>query len=170
MPPQGPSPALFFDTINAYQRTEALRAAIELDLFSLVAAGCRTAAELADACQAAPRGVRILADYLTILGFLHKHGDRYELTDEAKAFLDRQSPAYLGGTLRFLLAPGLRESFQQLTAAVRRGGTAVSDEGTVSPDNPIWVEFARGMAPLMQTPARLLAEQVGDDPGRPLRV
>ena len=53
MPPQGPSPALFFDTISAYQRTEALRAAIELDLFSLVAAGRQTAAELAE--RARPR-------------------------------------------------------------------------------------------------------------------
>src|SRR4029077_7687397 len=105
MAPQGPSPALFFDTIRAYQRTEALRAAIELDLFSLVAAGRRTATELANACQAAPRGIRILADYLTIIGFLHKHGDRYELAADAKAFLDRESPAYLGGTLSFMLAP-----------------------------------------------------------------
>src|SRR5439155_25374354 len=96
---QGPSPALFFDTISAYQRTEALRAAIELDLFTQVAAGHQTVTELANACQAAPRGVRILADYLTILGFLHKQGDRYELSADAKAFLDRQSPAYLGGTL-----------------------------------------------------------------------
>ena len=48
MPPQGPSPALFFDTISAYQRTEALRAAIELDLFSHVAAGRQTATELAE--------------------------------------------------------------------------------------------------------------------------
>src|SRR5437868_9252961 len=85
-----PSPALFFDTISAYQRTEALRAAIELDLFSLMAAGSNTATQLADACQAAPRGVRILADFLTILGFLTKHGDRYELTSDAKTFLDRQ--------------------------------------------------------------------------------
>ncbi len=170
MPPQGPSPALFFDTISAYQRTEALRAAIELDLFSLVAAGRQTATELADACQAAPRGIRILADYLTIIGFLHKHGDRYELTADAKVFLDRESPAYLGGAVSFMLAPGLRESFQQLTAAVRRGGTAVSDEGTVSHDNPIWVEFARAMAPLMQMPAQLLAGLVGGDTGQPLRV
>src|ERR1700726_1766558 len=129
MPPQGPSPALFFDTISAYQRTEALRAAIELDLFSLVGADRRTAAELADACQAAPRGIRILADYLTILGFLHKRGDRYELTADARAFLDRESPAYMGGAVNFMLSPELRESFQRLTAAVRRGGTAVSDEG-----------------------------------------
>jgi hypothetical protein len=54
-----------------------------------------------------------LADYLTIIGFLHKHGDRYELAADAKAFLDRESPAYLGGTLSFILAPGLRESFQR---------------------------------------------------------
>jgi 2-polyprenyl-3-methyl-5-hydroxy-6-metoxy-1,4-benzoquinol methylase len=170
MPPQGPSPALFFDTISGYQRTEALRAAIELDLFSLVAAGRQTAKELADACQAAPRGIRILADHLAILGFLHKNGDRYELSADSAAFLDRASPTYLGGAVSFMLAPGLRESFQQLTAAVRRGGTAVSDEGTVSYDNPIWVEFARAMAPMMRMPAQLLAGLVGGDTGQPLRV
>jgi hypothetical protein len=64
---------LFFDTINAYPRTEALRAAIELDLFSLVAAGRRTAIELAEPCRAAPRGVRIMADDLTIRGFRQSH-------------------------------------------------------------------------------------------------
>src|SRR3954469_17303048 len=129
MPPQGPSPALFFDTISAYQRTEALRAAIELALFSRVAAADQTATELASACQAAPRGIRILADYLTIIGFLHKDGDRYELTADSKMFLDRKSPAYVGDAARFLLAPDMRQSFQQLTEAVRRGGTAISDEG-----------------------------------------
>src|SRR4051794_9981731 len=170
MLPQGPSPALFFDTISAYQRTEALRAAIELDVFSLVAAGRRTATELAEACQAAPRGVRILADYLTILGFLRKHGDRYELTVDSRVFLDRASPAYVGGAAGFMLAPELREGFLRLTPAVRRGGTAVSDEGTVSDDNPIWVEFARAMAPLMRMPAGLLAGLIGGDSGQPLRV
>jgi 2-polyprenyl-3-methyl-5-hydroxy-6-metoxy-1,4-benzoquinol methylase len=161
---------LFFDTINAYQRTEALRSAIELDLFSQIGASQQTAAELAEACQAAPRGIRILADYLTILGFLHKHGDRYELTADARVFLDRASPAYLGGAVGFLLTSELKECFRQLTAAVRRGGTAVSEEGTVSHDNPIWVEFARAMAPLMQMPARLLADLVGGDREQPLRV
>jgi 2-polyprenyl-3-methyl-5-hydroxy-6-metoxy-1,4-benzoquinol methylase len=168
--PQSPSPALFFDTINAYQRTEALRTAIELDLFTLVASGQRTATQLGGACQASPRGVRILADYLSILGFLRKHDDQYELTPDAAVFLNRQSPAYLGGSLDFLLTAEMRECFEHLTAAVRRGGTAISDEGTVSHDNPIWVTFARKMAPLMQLPARLLADLVGGDPDQPLRV
>jgi 2-polyprenyl-3-methyl-5-hydroxy-6-metoxy-1,4-benzoquinol methylase len=170
MNPQAPSPALFFDTISGYNRTEALRAAIELDLFSQIAAGRQTASEIASACQAAPRGIRILADYLTILGFLQKHGERYELTADTKLFLVRQSPAYLGGAVRFMLSPKLKECFEQLTAAVRRGGTAVSEEGTVSDDNPIWVDFARGMAPLMMMPAKLLAGLVGQDTGKPLRV
>src|SRR5581483_3852949 len=170
MSAQGPSPLLFFDTVNAFQRTEALRSAIELDLFTQVAAGRRTAAQLAEACQASPRGVRILADYLTILGFLRKAGDAYELTPDTAVFLDRRSPAYVGGATEFLLTPGIRDCFQQLTAAVRRGGTAVSEEGTVSYDNPIWVAFARAMAPLMQLPARLLADLVGGDVRQPLRV
>ena len=170
MQPAGPSPALFFDTINAFQRTEALRTAIELDLFSHIAAGKRSASDLAAACQASPRGVRILADYLTILGFLRKTAEQYELTPDAEVFLNRRSPAFLGGAVDFLLTPQLRECFQHLTAAVRRGGTAISDEGTVSHDNPIWVAFARGMAPLMQMPAQLLAGLVGGDRNRDLRV
>ncbi len=170
MSTQAPSPALFFDTITAYHRTEALRTAIELDLFTQVASGQRTAAQIASACKASPRGIRILADYLAILGFLRKQEDQYHLTPDAEVFLSRKSPAYLGGAVQFLLTPQLRECFHQLTAAVRRGGTAVSDEGTVSHDNPIWVEFARTMAPLMQLPARLLAELIGGDRQQPLRV
>jgi hypothetical protein len=170
MAERGPSPVLFFDTINAYQRTEALRAAIELDLFTRIAAGARTAEQLATACQASPRGIRILANYLTTLGFLRKGDEQYELTGDVEVFLNRKSPAYLGGTLEFLLTPQLKESFQQLTAAVRRGGTATSDEGTVSHDNPIWVAFARAMAPMMHLPARMLVDLVGGDRERPIRV
>jgi 2-polyprenyl-3-methyl-5-hydroxy-6-metoxy-1,4-benzoquinol methylase len=170
MDQQNASPALFFDTINAYERTEALRVAIELDLFTLVGGGRHTATELASGCGASPRGIRILADYLTIIGFLRKQGDRYDLTPDSQVFLDRRSPAYLGGTVDFLLTGELRKCFQNLTAAVRRGGTATSDEGTVSYDNPIWVAFARAMGPMTKLPARLLADLVGGDSGQPLRV
>ncbi len=170
MQPHGPSPALFFDTINAFQRTEALKAAIELDLFTHVAAGRRTAEQIAAACDASPRGVRILADYLVIAGFLRKSEDRYELTPDTQVFLTRSSPAYLGGTVEFLLTPPLRECFATLTDAVRKGGTAASAEGTVSHDNPIWVAFARAMGPMMAPQAELLVGLVGGDRDRPHRV
>jgi len=67
-----PSPTLFFETINAFQKTEALRSAIELDLFTLCSQGNQTAASLAAATKTSARGVRILADVLTIYGFLTK--------------------------------------------------------------------------------------------------
>lgn len=166
----GPSPALFFDTINAYQRTEALKTAIELDLFTHIAAGRNTAEGIAAATGAAPRGVRILADYMVIIGFLRKSGERYELTPDSQVFLSRSSPAYVGGTLEFLLTPQLRECFASLTAAVKKGGTAVSAEGTVSHDNPVWVAFARAMGAMMQMPAELLVGLVDGDKQHPLRV
>lgn len=170
MTANGPSPALFFDTLGGYQRTEALRAAIELGVFGAIAGGKQTADEIAVACGAAPRGIRILADYLTIIGFLRKADDRYALTPDSAVFLDPKSPAYLGGIVGFMLDPRLQEYFRSLTAAVRRGGTAISDEGSVSHDNPVWVEFARAMGPMMQMPAQLLADLVDGDRDRPLRV
>ncbi|MBL8822721.1 MAG: methyltransferase domain-containing protein [Planctomycetia bacterium] len=166
----GPSPALFFDTLSAYQRTEALKAGIELGIFTQIARGHQTAAQLAMACQAAERGVRILADTLTIIGFLNKEGERYSLTPDSQVFLDKQSHAYLGGAVQFMLAPNLKEGFYQLTAAVKRGGTAISEEGTVSHDNPIWVDFAQAMGPLMTLPAELLTKLAGDVTDKPLRV
>ena len=38
--------------------------------------------------------------------------------------------------------------FARLTEAVRRGGTAMPEAGTLAPEHPLWVEFARAMAPL----------------------
>ena len=40
----------------------------------------------------------------------------------------------------------------------------------MSPDNPVWVAFARAMGPVMRLPAELLAGLVGGDAGQPLRV
>jgi ubiquinone/menaquinone biosynthesis C-methylase UbiE len=165
-----PNPMLFFDTLNGFQRTEALKAAIDLDLFTHLADGRQTAESLAQACKTSARGIRILADFLTVVGFLEKHGDQYELTADSAAFLNRKSPAYMGGVAEFLLAPDLRQSFAKLTQAVVQGGTALSAEGTVSHDNPVWVAFARAMGPLMAMPAKLLAELLGGDRTKPLRV
>src|ERR671926_81805 len=100
-----PSPELFFDTVNAYQRTAAIRAALELGLFTAIGEGHSTAQEIAEKCGASERGTRILCDYLVIIGFLTKAGGRYGLTPDSAMFLDRRSQAYMGSTLDFLLSP-----------------------------------------------------------------
>jgi ubiquinone/menaquinone biosynthesis C-methylase UbiE len=166
-PANQPTPALFFDTINAHQRTEAIKAAIELSLFTAIAAGNKSAKEIAEAAGASERGTRILCDYLVIIGFLTKHGDQYELTPDSATFLDQNSPAYMGTVIEFLLSPMLTDNFKDLAAVVRKGGS-ISDEGTIAPDHPVWVKFARAMAPMMALPSQLLAPLV--DPGANQRL
>ncbi len=143
--------------MNAYQQTAAIQAALELKIFTHVAAGASKAPEIASRCNAAERGVRILCDSLTVFGFLTKADDTYQLTVDSAAFLDAKSPAYIGGAIEFLLAPQLKSNFDDLTAAVRKGGTAGTALGTLAPENPIWTQFARAMAPMMIPPAQALA-------------
>ena len=159
----GPTPQLFFQNANAYQRTQALKAAVDLDLFTAIAEGKDTASALAQRCGAAERGVRILADYLTIQGFILKEGGRYKLTPDSATFLDRRSPAWMGPVLGFLLAPKFTEAFQHLSAAVRKGGTVAGEAGTLAPEHPLWVEFARSMIPMMAKAAEEIARFVGQN-------
>ena len=167
---QQPSPLLFFQTINAYQRTEALKAAIELDVFTAVGEGANRAADIASRCSASERGTRILCDYLTIMGFLNKDGSNYSLTPDSAIFLDKRSPAYLGGTLEFMLTDRLTDNFKNFAEVVRKGGSLDEEGGTVAPDNPIWVKFARGMAPMIAMPAEIMAKLVDPDANSKLRI
>lgn len=165
-----PTPQLFFQTINSYQRTEALKAAIELEVFTAVGEGKTTAREIAERCASAERGIRILSDFLCIMDFLSKDGQRYVLTADSATFLDKRSPAYLGGCVEFLLSPMITDGFKDLTAAVRKGGTVASEEGTIAPEHPIWVKFARAMAPMMALPSQLMAKLVDEKADRKLKI
>lgn len=165
-----PSPQLFFDTINGYQRTAALKAAIELEFFSAIGDEPATAAEIAERCQCPLRGIRILADNLAILGFLTKHGDRYTQTPSTALFLDRKSPAYLGGAMNFLLAPGLMTNFDNLTETIRGGHLPASDQGTIEPNHPVWIEFANAMGCMMKPAADGVVALVPFDGSRDSRV
>src|SRR5882672_5266758 len=165
-----PSPALFFQTANSYQHTAALKAAVELEVFTAIGEGHQRAAKIAERCGTSERGMRILCDFLCIMGFLSKNDQQYSLTPDSAVFLNRHSPAYLGGALEFLLAPGLVDGFKNIADAVRKGGTVLPEEGTVAPENPVWVKFARAMAPMMAMPAQLLAKLVDEKADRKLKV
>jgi len=167
---QQPSPQLFFQTINAYQRTEALKAAIELEVFTAIGEGNTTAAEVAKRCDASERGTRILCDFLCIMGFLNKEANRYSLTQDSAIFLDKRSPAYMGGVTGFISTPELTDAFRNFAAIVRKGGTTNLEGGTVSAENPIWVKFARAMAPMMAMPAQLMAKLVDPQADRKLKI
>src|SRR5215467_10686883 len=165
-----PSPQLFFQTINAHMRTEALKTGIELEVFTAIGEGNTTAAEIAKRCQASEKGIRVLCDYLTIMEMLTKKDGHYGLTLDSSVFLDKHSPAYLGGATEFLCSPMLTEGAEHMTEAVRKGGTAMENDGTIGPDHPVWVDFARGMAPMMAMPAQLLAKLADPNADRKLKI
>ncbi|HEY2963021.1 MAG TPA: class I SAM-dependent methyltransferase [Pyrinomonadaceae bacterium] len=167
---QQPSPQLFFQTINAHQRTEALKAAIELEVFTAIGEGNTTAAQIAKRCGTSEKGMRVLCDFLTIMEMLTKQGDQYALTLDSATFLDQRSPAYLGGTVEFLASPMLTEGAKHIAEAVRKGGTAMENDGTIGPDNPVWVKFARAMGAMMALPSQLIAKLVDPNPDKKLKI
>jgi 2-polyprenyl-3-methyl-5-hydroxy-6-metoxy-1,4-benzoquinol methylase len=166
-----PSPEIVFETLNAYQRTGALRAAIELDLFTAIADGHATSPRIASRIGASEKGTRVLCDYLTVIGLLTKNGSEYGLTLDTQVYLSRNSPAYLGSMAEFLgRLEDISGAFKDLAAVVRKGGTTLPGAGTVEPDNPIWVTFAHSMAPLMAMPAELIAQIVEGQPAKVLDI
>jgi hypothetical protein len=161
MSPQAsaPDPGLIMQILNAYQQTYALKAAIELDLFTHIAAGITAPAPLAKASAATERGVRILCDYLTILGMLTKSDGLYGLSPTAAAFLTKSSPTYMGPAAAFLTHEKILGPARNLTETIQTGFPANVD--TLEPDNFVWVDFARDMAPFMRLGSRIMAEKVG---------
>ena len=113
-----PDPGKLLASLSLYQLPMALKGALDLNLFTHINAGANTPAPLAEKCQASERGVRILCDYLTIMGFLQKSNGAYALTPETGIFLDANSPAYLGSIAGFLTHPIMRANFDDVAAIV----------------------------------------------------
>lgn len=162
------TPFRLFQAINAFHLTEAIRSAIELDIFTAIGAGNTTAEAVASHCGIAKRGARILCDFLVVNGFLNKSGNQYALSEDSAKFLDRKSGAYIGSCTEFLLNDDIRQNLRDLTNAVRHGGCQRTYAH--APESPVWVSFARSMAPIMMMASQGLAEIVTGGGNRPLKV
>jgi len=164
------SPANFVNRVFfGYQNTATLKAALELDVFTVIGKNSFDVPALAAKCKASPRGIAALCDSLVVMGFLTKSASGYALTEDAAVFLDRNSPACIASIHEFLAAPELIAMiFQDPVGAVRRGGAP--GLANVAPDNPIWIRFARAMGPFMALDAKLVAERASDPPRRVLDI
>jgi SAM-dependent methyltransferase len=147
-----------FETLRAYQQTAALRAAIQLDIFTAIAEGATTPAEIAAKRGLSERGVRILCDTIVTDGLLTKRDGHYSCAPDAAVFLDRRSPGCMASVADFLASPENVNTSLSLADCVRKGGSVLPGEASVEPDNPFWVSFARAMAPIMTFLAQMIAE------------
>jgi hypothetical protein len=168
---EGPlTPGLVFEMLQAHQRTAALKAAIDLDIFRAVGEGPGDVASIARQCSASERGIRILCDFLTIYGVLVKQDGRYRHSPTSATFLDPRSPACVASIAQFLANPEMRATYDNLAEIVRTGRTVLPGDGSVEPENPIWVQFAETMAPMMGPMAGPLGKVVLEGQSGPMRV
>jgi ubiquinone/menaquinone biosynthesis C-methylase UbiE len=165
-----PTPEHIFNTLNAYQQTLALRAAIELDVFTAIADGATEVASIAKKTGAAERGIQTLCNFLTIINFLTKENGRYALTQESSIFLSKRSPAYMGGITGFVASNHLMNKFSSLTEAVKKGGCFAEHGDNQEPNDEMWVTFARSMAPLTRPAAEFIAQLTAMQQGTACRI
>jgi ubiquinone/menaquinone biosynthesis C-methylase UbiE len=163
-----PNPEHIRSLMMGYQKTAALHAAVDLQVFTAIGAGATTVDAIARQCKASQRGIRILCDYLVIEGLLEKANQAYRLTPDSALFLDQQSQQYMGGMLQFLHAPRFWEAAMHLTETVRTGHTTLGD-GIAGDEAEEWVSFARHMQPMAAGPSQFIANLVVTE-GVPKRV
>ncbi len=125
------TPQQIMDDFWGAWKTQTLIAGIELDLFTHLAEGKRTAKEIARAAKASERGARRLLDALVGLGYLNKKGNRYGLKPVSEKFLVRGKESYVGDTAQ---TTRLRwDTWARLTQAVKTGRPVLTlDKGYFS--------------------------------------
>ncbi|MEO3856588.1 methyltransferase [Acrocarpospora sp. B8E8] len=155
-------------TAFAFWQSKTLLSAVELGVFTQLAAAPLTAQELADRLGLRSRAVYDFLDALVAAGLLHRHGDgttaRYANTEATATFLDRGSPRYLGAALELAnerLYPfwgGLTEALRtgQAQSEVRHGQAPFFDELYADPGRAEL--FLRGMAGVSSANFTALAE------------
>jgi SAM-dependent methyltransferase len=165
---QAPSPHRIYDTLLfSHARADALKAAIELDVFSAIGEGHRTIEDIAHQCAASVRGMRSLCDFLVVNGFLIKTGDVYDLTVDSRLFLDRRSPAYVGSVADFMASSWNAARCATIAQSVRDGYSSL---GTSMTEPAMWCIFARAMLPVAAQVAAAVAGMLDVSSSGDLRV
>jgi len=116
------SPAMVMEDLTGAWRSRTLVAGVELDVFRHISAGRGTAAEIAKAAGASPRGMTSLLDALCAIGYLRKSGARYALQPVAAAFLIPGGKDYVGAMAHALSLTW--DAWKQLSQAVKSGRPA----------------------------------------------
>jgi len=115
-----PTPDRILDLGTGFWGSKALLSAVELGLFSELAAGPLERETLRERLGLHPRSARDFFDALVALGVLERRDTVYANTPETDLFLDRAKPTYVGGLLEMLNAR-LYAFWGSLTEALRTG-------------------------------------------------
>ena len=120
----GLDPSHVMEVGTGFWPSKTLLSAVELDLFSVLGAESMSGEEVGARLALHPRAIDDFLDALVALGFLDRNGEgtngRYRNSAEAAAFLDKQSPTYVGGFLELCNAQ-IYGVWRELTQALKTG-------------------------------------------------
>ena len=116
--------------------SKTMLSAVELELFTQLGSESLTGEELTNRLGLHPRATYDFLDSLVALGFLERDGEAedggYRNTRETATFLDKRSPAYIGGILEMCNAR-LYRFWGDLTEALKTGQPQNEVKHTGSP-------------------------------------
>jgi 3-hydroxy-5-methyl-1-naphthoate 3-O-methyltransferase len=113
------TPEQIISNLWAARAAQVLVAGVELEVFTHINSGKRTAKEVARAAKANARATEHLLDALTGLGYLTKKNGDYGLEPVAEHFLVKGNPGYMGG---FVYETKLTwNGWAQLTDVIKTG-------------------------------------------------
>ena len=140
-----------------FMASKVLFAALELDLFGLVARAPKTADALATDTGLLRERLEILLTACVSLGLLVKHGDTYANAPASQTYLVRDAPSYFGDYYRFQIDRQVYPAFARLPHALR-GERADFYRLMENPDEAL--SFSRGQHAGSLGPAVVLARIV----------
>jgi O-methyltransferase domain/Dimerisation domain len=103
-----------------YWGSKTLLSAVELGLFTELAKGPLSIAEVRDRFGLHERSARDYLDALVALGMLNRENGKYANTSETDLYLDRAKPTYMGGMLEMMSARLFR-FWADLTEGLKTG-------------------------------------------------
>jgi len=151
--------------------SKTLLSAVELELFTKLGSEPMTGPQITEALSLHPRAIPDFPDALVALGLLDREGEGsdalYRNTEAGAAFLDKASPAYVGGILEMANAR-LYGFWGDLTEALQTGKPQNEIKHTGKPvfeelysDEARLEQFVNAMAGISAGPFMALAEKFG---------
>lgn len=118
------NPSHIMEVGMGFCASKTLLSAVELGLFTELGGGSLTGSQIGERLGLHERAIYDFLDTLLALGFLERDGDGdeglYRNTSETAAFLDKQSPTYIGGWFELCNARVYRV-WADLTEALQTG-------------------------------------------------
>lgn len=160
--PEPYTPLTILQLSMSFFAARVLAAGVQLEAFSHLAAGPRTAADLAQAERASERGMTMLLDALTGLQLLTKNGDRYANVPEAGRYLVKNSPDYIGAMIE---SDSIWQGWTGLVNAVRTGAPPHRVDQQAEAER-FFPRLVRSLHILNREPARRAAKVLIEKAGR----